>query len=92
MFPLKGHEIGRWSYAARRQYELYQKGEKCSLPPDLIEKLTNWGFQWGVKRNPDVKKKSFDERIQELVEYKNKHGDVMVPYSHPILGQWVSVL
>lgn len=42
-------------------------------------------------KKPDyvAPRKSWDERFQDLLRYKEQHGDVLVPQSYPVLGHWV---
>ena len=47
-------------------------------------------FQWAIRVDP---KKMWNKRLQELVEYKEKHGDCLVPQrfsENPQLGTWVN--
>jgi hypothetical protein len=54
--------------------------------------LTEFGFQWKSKyKTPQVsERKTFDERMRDLKEYKAKFGDTEVPHAYPGLGRWVN--
>ena len=61
--------------------------------PSLTPQL---GFQWQC-RFPRKKKpgpvRSFEERVEELIEYRIRYGDTLVPYTFPEgLGVWSHVI
>ena len=54
--------------------------------------LSGWGFKWdsGVKRpTKKTKSLSWDERFQQLIQYKAENGHTIVPQLYPELGMWV---
>ena len=59
--------------------------KKSNLTQERIDLLESNGFVW------DVFALRWEERYQELVEYKNKHGTVIVPKldQHETLYNWV---
>ncbi len=54
---------------------------KQSITAVQIKKLNEIGFQWTTR-------KTFDDRIEELVAFKEKHGHCNVPRKYPSLGIW----
>ena len=74
--------IGPWAQKIRRYYRRFQQGEKVPVTAEQFDQLKRWGFKFetGVKKpvNPATPK-SFEERFQELVQYKEEHGHVNVP-------------
>ena len=65
-----------------------RKKPKPCLSQDRIDKLESIGFQWRVAK-PAV---GWDARYQQLVAYRNQHGDCNVPQSYPPdkpFGRWV---
>jgi hypothetical protein len=52
---------------------------------DLSIQLTDWGFRWtlGTKRPKRTEPKPWDERLAELVTYKEEHGDCLVQQNYP---------
>jgi len=80
--PQKHPQLGKWVMHQRR---LYKKGK---LLPDRIELLDDIGFQW-IRHNIV----SWNERLEELKQYKEKHGDCDVPSrykANPQLATWVA--
>jgi hypothetical protein len=65
-----------------------RKGKKTSqMTEDRMKKLNKLGFIW------DMYEAAWTERYEELVKYKGKYGDCIVPMLHteyPKLGEWVS--
>lgn len=89
--------LGRWVKAQRehkKQTELtdagvvFPPGKKlpACLPPDRIAKLDSIGFQWKV--NTIV---GWENRYQQLLEYRRQHGDVHVPQAYPEDVAFVSI-
>merc|ERR1712238_537564 len=69
-----------------------ENGIENNLTQEQIDKLTSWNFKWSAGfKVPDyiAPKKSWEERFQELVEYKSQNGHVKVPQLYPVLGNWV---
>ena len=65
-----------------------RKKPKPCLSQDRIDKLESLGFQWRVAK-PAV---GWDARFQQLIMYRNQHGDCNVPQSYPPdkpFGRWV---
>lgn len=66
----------------------FRKKPKPCLSEERISKLESIGFQWRVAK-PAV---GWDNRFQQLVEYKAANGDCNVPQSYPHdkpFGRWV---
>lgn len=73
--------LGHWVGDARRGVFV--------LTEDQMQILRGMGFEFKAKSR--AKNKSFEERLQECIEYKMEHGHPNVPqgYKHnPLLGQW----
>ena len=88
----RNNPIGVWARSQRQKYAKKMKGEETTLTDEQIDQLNVFGFKWvtGYKRPPNTTPpKSWDERFQELCEYKEKHGNVNVPQNTPVLGSWV---
>lgn len=67
------------------------KTESTLLTRERMEKLNAIGFEWVTR----LRKYSWDDRYKHLLEYKEIHGTVKVPYrydteDHPKLGAWVT--
>jgi Helicase associated domain len=91
-------DLGKWVKMQREnkhETDLKREGKtpqrkkpKPCLSEDRIAKLEAIGFQWRVAK-PAV---GWDRRYQQLVEYKEKHGDCNVPQSYlpdKPFGRWV---
>ena len=59
---------------------------KDKLSEGRIEKLDDLGFNWGIARGTPP---TWDERHEELKEYKAEHGDCNVVQTQGPLGIWV---
>ncbi|EJK66791.1 hypothetical protein THAOC_12252 [Thalassiosira oceanica] len=58
-----------------------------SLEQDRVDRLNSIGFKWShLVKGPNV---PWENRFNELVQYKAKHGDCNVPWSQSKLGRWV---
>eukprot|EP00956_Cyclotella_meneghiniana_P023549 scaffold46055_cov56-Cyclotella_meneghiniana.AAC.4 len=78
----KNRSLGRW-VANQRQVYKHNK-----LSADRIQKLNEIGFVWNPQ-NPQVE---WSERFEELIKYKEQHGNTRVPFRYkenPSLGAWV---
>lgn len=72
-------QLALWVMTQRIKY----KAEK--LTPEQIEKLNEIGFEWEVQLG-------WDERFQQLTEYKEQNGHCRVPKGYkdnPQLANWV---
>ncbi|EJK73446.1 hypothetical protein THAOC_04929 [Thalassiosira oceanica] len=79
--PRRQGQLGRW---VRRQRNAYVAG---SLTQDRIDRLDGIGFKWSLRElAPTV---PWETRFDELVQYKEKHGDCNVPRNQGQLGAWV---
>lgn len=80
-------KLGYWVNNQRQQHRLKKKGKPSLITQDRIDKLTVEGFVWDINSQ-----KSFEERLEELKEYKAQFGDCLVPSNYeenPQLGPWV---
>ena len=78
-----GEKLGQWIRTTRKAYK------NGDLSPDQIKKLESIGMVWDASP-----KKSWEEWYQLAVEYRNEHGDLLVPYDYETksgenLGQWI---
>ena len=68
----KYHGLALWVMVQRNQYRLRQEGKHSHLTDDRLKKLNGIGFVWNAL--PE-----WDERYDEVVAYKQTHGDTLVP-------------
>lgn len=84
-------KLGIWVNGQRRLY-LHKK-----LKPDRIQKLESIGFVWHIQHKERKSQKwedSWDKHYQLLLQYRNEHGDLLVPDAYTCkngdkLGHWV---
>ena len=81
-------KLGEWVVDQRRQYKFIHEGKPSLLTDDRKAKLDALGFTWQVRERMD-----WNKRYQQLVEYKNKHGNTIVPQNYAKnkpLGKWTA--
>ena len=71
--------IAVWASKVRAKWERKQKGQKTNLTDGQIELLSKWGFQWQIEskfqpKSKPLETKSWQERFDDLVAYKEEHG------------------
>jgi len=63
------------------------------MTPERAEKLNELGMVWSVIKTPpkeeQAERKPWADRFQELLEFNNANGHLIVPQVYPGLGQWV---
>ena len=72
--------LGTWVQTQRRQYRLRNEGKHSHLTEERIKLLEDLGFEWSPKGN------SWDDRYDQLVEYKAEHNNCRVPTRIPQQG------
>ena len=76
--------VGNQRSAYARSLGKNQKGI-LEISAERVEALNNIGFEWKLRDRLE-----WDERYDELVAYKQKHGDTLVPYKPEGLALWVT--
>lgn len=80
--PQNSGPLGRW---------VNQQRVHCAkLSHDKFQKLEALDFFWGNKRGPRGLTKTWEERLDELEEYRCQHGNCNVPTNGGSLGIWVN--
>jgi len=75
------HVRMRYKQGIRDDKNVQGSSGSIILTPDRIEMLENIGFEW-------YKNKTFDERLEDLAQFKETEGHCEVPNDHPTLGTW----
>ena len=77
--PKKYHDqhLYNWIQDQRRQYKLFIKNNNSSMTEYRVNQLNSIGFNWSVQKQAS-KKISWNERYNQLAEYKIKHGDCKI--------------
>jgi len=85
--------LGKWCENMRTSYKRRQEGKSTKgclkITEEQIRAVEELGFQFGGASGRVTK--TFDERLEELIEYKRIHGNVDVPVEYkanPPLGKW----
>jgi hypothetical protein len=66
------------------QYKLLKEGKPSTMTTERIRALEELGFIWSMCDHVD-----WEDRLEELRQYKQKHGDCLVPNKYaenPQLG------
>ena len=81
--------LGQWVVRQRFLYRQYpNRTANSSLTPERISKLNKLSFPWTTRSE-----QLWQERINDLKQYKKEHGDCMVPRKYPPnekLAAWVA--
>ena len=83
----KNPTLGHWVINQRAQYKQFKSGKPTNMTEERAALLEAEGFVWAVDD-----KKSFDERILELRQYRAEYGTTLVPHKcsiNPQLGVWI---
>lgn len=85
--PEMGHVICR----LRTGYSLWEQGKPSPLSEERINELLELGFVFKVSKPPNIQceTKTWEERFDELRQFKSVNGHVVVPQKDGILGEWV---
>lgn len=96
--PTQHPDLGHFTSKMRRECRQFNDGHpNMKISADTMRKriadLTEIGFvfQAGKRINlpPKHLQKNWDQRFEELLQYKEVHRDCVVPQSTPGLGEWV---
>jgi len=77
--------LGTWVSKQREEMKKLKDKKSSQLDMYRINKLNEINFQWRLQNCSVV---SFDERLEALKEFKEKHGHVKIPRNHPDWGNW----
>ena len=83
--PLKQGKLGQW---VKNQRDAHTRRGSKELLKERIKRLNGIGFVWKVRHEYVP----WDERFDQLVKYKEDHGDCNVSQKYkanPQLGEWV---
>jgi hypothetical protein len=81
--PTEDKEMYAWIAAQRVEYRKVKKGELSRLTAPRIQRLNDIGLDF----NPRSKYHTFEDRLKQLQQFKEQHGHLRVPVSHPELGK-----
>lgn len=75
-----------------QQNIMIESSSSSSITDDRIEALNELGFVWSLRKKP-TEVVGWDERYEELIAYKEHHGDCNVPQTYKKnmgLARWVN--
>ena len=81
-------KLGEFVTDQRRQQRLRLEGKPSHMTDERKAKLDELGFEFSVRQRV-----GWEERLEELVQYKHVHGNCNVPQQYEqnkALGKWVS--
>lgn len=78
-------ELAQWCFEQRSLFHREPNG----MTSDRIEKLTRLGFTWTLMSLDGRFLDCWEERFQELLNFKQLYGHTLVPRSQGALGEWV---
>mmetsp|Transcript_14398 Transcript_14398/g.22483 ORF Transcript_14398/g.22483 Transcript_14398/m.22483 type:complete len:604 (-) Transcript_14398:90-1901(-) len=90
--------LHRWVASQRKHYRLFMAGDSSQLTQEKIDKLQSIGFEFITERQQQIQNKqqqqrnySWDEWLDLLQQFKDKHGHTNVPQKNEAgLGLWVA--
>ena len=80
-------KLSLWVKEQRRHYTLQKHGKHAHMTSARVQALNDIGFCW------DTHEATWRERLKQLQDYKEEHGDCNVPLGwepNPKLGTWVA--
>ncbi len=82
--------LGKWCTHQRRDFQanLNHKIDRPLLHQYQIEKLSAIGFQFCLRNNNPTKRLTWDDRYEELVDYKKENGHANPLSREGQLGTW----
>lgn len=81
-------KLGEFVTEQRRQYKLFKEGKPSRMTSKRKAILDELGFVWQLRQRT-----GWEDRFNELVQFKERYGDTMVPQLYPAnkaLGKWVA--
>jgi len=84
--------IGSWFYSRRREYLHWLRGGNSTLTESHRLALEDIGFDASLKRRRKSRRvdSEWEERLEELMEFKMKYGHTRVARGYGRLGTWVN--
>ena len=73
--PRSHPTLGEWVHCQRNDY----RWKKACIQGRRTELLEAIGFEWKPENNHGTPKTTFDERMEDLIESRRKHGHLNVP-------------
>ncbi len=94
--PVNHPDLGSWVHDQRRQYKLYiQSDPRTKMTREKLQKMIDVGFVFEVAKKSQPydsrsNAKTWEDRFEELKDFKETFGHTIVPQHYPNLGWWVN--
>jgi len=79
-------DLYNWVVLQRNEYKKLQHDKPSKLTAPRLIKFNQIGFEFGKRGTY----KNWEQRVEQLKEYKEKNGHVNIPVTDPELGEFVS--
>eukprot|EP00581_Thalassiosira_minuscula_P007900 CAMPEP_0183712704 /NCGR_PEP_ID=MMETSP0737-20130205/7773_1 /TAXON_ID=385413 /ORGANISM="Thalassiosira miniscula, Strain CCMP1093" /LENGTH=857 /DNA_ID=CAMNT_0025941373 /DNA_START=59 /DNA_END=2629 /DNA_ORIENTATION=- len=87
--PGRDNSLGKFVSNIRTFYRERENGKKNCLTDERVNDLIEIGFVFKAGKTPVVtEKKTWEERFEDLLAYKEEHGHTQVPQRLSSLGNW----
>ncbi|KAL9185833.1 hypothetical protein ACHAXT_003610 [Thalassiosira profunda] len=90
--PVNHPQLGAFVKLARRDYKNWTQGKASSMTPEREAALKEVGFVFEGGKTPQRApgpRRSWNDRLEELLQYKAEFGHTVVPQNSGQLGAWV---
>ena len=84
--PSQHTPLSYWVTQQHKEYQKVQEGKPSRLTLQKVQQLTDLGFIF----RQVAKSFTWEQRIEQLKQYRQKHGHIRVPKSDPQLGVFVN--
>ncbi len=91
--PKSDPDLGVFVNRQRYEYSKYQNNRPSTMNEARLKDLQDLDFVFVAGKKMDhidyKNKKTWEERYNELLQFRDANGHAIVPQSHPGLGEWV---
>lgn len=77
--------LGKWIAQQRHAYRLLKDGKPTTMTPERVQQFNDLGMVWSILKQstkPRAERKSWQERFEELIAYKEQKGTTNVPQTY----------
>ncbi len=91
--PKSDPQLGVFVNRQRYEYSKYKSNRPSTMTEERLRDLQALDFVFVAGKKMDHvdfrNKKSWEQRFEELLQFRDSYGHVVVPQSYPGLGEWV---
>mmetsp|Transcript_2980 Transcript_2980/g.4850 ORF Transcript_2980/g.4850 Transcript_2980/m.4850 type:complete len:508 (+) Transcript_2980:105-1628(+) len=92
-FPAENQAMRTWICRVRGDYRLFKEGSPSNITQEKIDTMNGLGMIWdtGFAFGPMLhqRRKTWDQRFEDLLKFIRENGHSVVPQATPGLGKWV---